>query len=328
MLKHAALTLLSLPGLLMGPIAIAQADQIRPTPEQVRDALQNLASGQSDPLFTPEFAARAKNLGSRLFKDIGSVVGAPTMARPIGPDTYMVYYSGGFVLWHLTLTPQGRISGASYEIRDNPGTKGITLSTRDQRGAAAFSESLNQLASAYQEQQRQDQLFTAQVLAKIHADGGYTSSGAGVGARGAIISDEQYTEIANAASTGNMSGNGGSNLGVQATSGPGILSDGDLAATETSGSGSFPVNDAASVNRSSPSAGNEGRPALQSDSYGASSDGNGIDGAIIVEQLPPIVEVPPAPVVLPTSQAAPEPAPRQPKKKRNPGCDGPYISCE
>lgn len=258
---------------LVAPVpGAAQVALPRPAPADVATSVGSVGYGAfTDTRFTPGFAERVKVNANRLRASL-QALGNPSMARPLGNDQYMVYYPRGFVLWSLNFSSDGRISGATFEIKATPGTKGISLATRDQSGTAAFWNGLGEVAQAYQEQRRQEEEFNNAVLARIYANGGYASEGSGVGARGSIVSDEAYKQAEELVARG---------------AGPGDQRTGDttiaLAAEDAVGSGL-----GASANTTGDSGGSSiGTDASTGGSTSSSrvtaSSSGGTQGAIIVE---------------------------------------------
>ncbi|MXO70709.1 hypothetical protein [Alteraurantiacibacter buctensis] len=182
-------------------VAIAQETGVRPSQADVQMALLSLSNGQPHPLFTPGFAQRVAANSQRLAQALGQQLGYISVARALGQDQYMGYYSQGFVHWQLEFTREGRISGATYEIRSTPGTRGVSVGTRDQTGLTSFWAGVGEVVTAYQQQRAEEEAFNSAVLARIHASGGYASTGSGVGARGEIISDADLASYEQQASS-------------------------------------------------------------------------------------------------------------------------------
>lgn len=291
------------------------------TDEQIKTVLDDITQGRANPLFTTRFSSLVASKAAQLRADLGNLYGRPRGVHPEGNGRYMAFYYSGFVEWELVTAPDGLITAASYRITDDPGTPARTANARDQTGVYGFWTAATEVAVAYSRQQeanRQAEMaFTSAVLARIEANGGYASSGSGVGATGSLMSPETYASAQSEAGAGSDGSFGGGGFGSAGSAG----AFGQADSANTTASGQF-ESGGISSGGGSPAGQIGGSDSANARMLTTSSnpppvmvdEHEGHNHAITVVELPPPPPVPvlPPPPPPPTPDPLPPPPPRQP----------------
>lgn len=318
----AALLALQAPAPVIAQARSAGAPAGTLTDEQIKTVLDDITQGRANPLFTTRFSALVASKAAQLRADLGNLYGRPRGVHPEGNGRYMAFYYSGFVEWELVTAPDGLITAASYRITDDPGTPARTANARDQTGVYGFWTAATEVAVAYSRQQeanRQAEMaFTSAVLARIEANGGYASSGSGVGATGSLMSPETYAGAQSEAGAGTDESFNGGGSGSTGSAGGAF---GQAGSANINASGQLDSGEASS--NGSAYAGRVGGSAATSVSMATTSSNpppvmvdehEGHNHAITVVELPPPPPVPelPPPPPPPTPDPLPPPPPRQP----------------